>query len=184
MNASGNTKPRLIFGLPETVVDFLIPIVLNLIFIALVALLSWPMGKTVLALRLAKGYLIFWTITFISVIALYQIQRLLRVSLETRVTAFVISNLVTGMYLLTGWSAFAAIAVHEASANSGVGSAVVLWIVGLVSVAMAHVVLTTFHKGTIYTFVNLLVVVVSFVFFGVWPTMAQITYGWFFNLFG
>ncbi len=182
LNTSSGT-PRLIFGLPESVIDFLIPIVLNLLFIVIAALVLWPMGKTVLAFQLAKGLIVFWVITFVSVVVVAQVQRLLHISSDSHEIAFVISNLIHGMFLVVGWSAFASIVVHEATAGAGTGAAVVLWIVGIFSSAMAYVVITTFHRGSIYTLFNVLVTTVSLVICGVWPAMAHTTYGWFFNLF-
>lgn len=183
MNSSSDTRPRLIFGLPESLVDFLIPVALNVIFIVIVALLLWPMGKLAVAVRLMKAYVIFWGITVFSVVVLYQVQRMLRVSAERNFAAFLISNLLLGLTLLAGWSAFSSGVVNEAVADAGVGVTIVLWVVGLVSGIAAHVVVTTFHNGTIYTLSNLIVVVVGFVVFGVWPAVARVTYGRFFNLF-
>ena len=41
--------------------DYLFAIALNAVFLGLVALLLWALGKAAMALSFAKGYWIFWT---------------------------------------------------------------------------------------------------------------------------
>lgn len=183
MNAPGDTSSRLVFGLPEPAIDFLIALGLNVIFVALVALLLWPLGKIVLAARLTKGYAVFWIVTLITAIVLFQIQRLVRVSPETRVSTYVVSNLGHGMFLLAGWSAFAAVSIHAVTAGAAAGITTVLWVVGIISSVIAFVVVTTFHRGVIYRLGNILVALVSFTVFAIWPGAAQALYGWFFDRF-
>ena len=40
---------------------YLFAIVLNAVFLVLIALLLWPLGKATMTLQSAKGYWIFWT---------------------------------------------------------------------------------------------------------------------------
>lgn len=163
--------------------DFLIALALNLIFIALVALLLWPLGKAMLSLRLAKGYVVFWIITFITAVALYRIQRWFRVDADTHVDHYVLSNLGHSVLLLSGWSAFAALLTHSFVVETSTWRAVVLWMVAFGSCVVAFIIVTTFHRGSVYRLVNLFVALVSLVVFAVWPAAAHALFGWFFDLF-
>ena len=42
--------------------DYLFALVVNLLFVALLMLLLWPLGRVNLAIRLAKGFWMFWTV--------------------------------------------------------------------------------------------------------------------------
>lgn len=46
--------------------DYLFALVLNVVFVALIALLLWPLGRVNMAFRLAKGYWMFWTVLIVT----------------------------------------------------------------------------------------------------------------------
>lgn len=169
--------------MPESVIDFLIPIVMNVAFITIAALVLWPMGKTSSAFQLAKGFVVFWVVTLVTVVAVAVVQRMLRISADNHEVAFIGSNVIHGMFLVTGWAAFASLVVHAATQNTTSVATIVIWIVGVLSCLMAYTILTTFHPGTIYTLFNSVTTILSFAIFGIWPGLAQKTYGWFFDLF-
>ena len=183
MNRSSNSGSRRLLSLPEPALDLLIALVLNLIFIGLAALLLWPLGKTTLSLRLAKGYVVFWIVTAITAIGLYQMQRLFRIDIDERVNAYVLSNLAHGLFLLLGWSAFSAISVHSSVAGMTIWPLMILWTIGVMSSVVALVVVTTIHRGVVYRLVNVIATVVSFLVFAIWPAAAHAIFGWFFHLF-
>lgn len=170
-------------GLPEPALDFLIALAVNLIFIGLAALLLWPLGKTMLLVRLAKGYSVFWVVITMTAIGLYQAQRLFHVDIDTRVNAYVLSNLAHGGFLLIGWSAFAAIGVHYFVARMTIWLSVILWTIGVLSSLVAFIVVTTFHRGVVYRLVNAIAALTSFVVFAIWPVAGQAAFCWFCNLF-
>lgn len=60
----------------------------------------------------------------------------------------------------------------------------IVYVVGGLASYMAFVVVTAFYKGSLYKIVTLPLVMVSYVFFAVWPGPDEILYGWFFAFFG
>ncbi len=163
--------------------EILVAIALNVVFLALIALLLWPLGKPALALRLAKGYSILWLVTFLTVVVLNRVHRLFRMNLYDRANAFVISNLAVSCVLQAGWSAFAALTVQSLVVGTPVWSAVALYIVGFLSCLIASFAVSSFYQGQIYRLVSLPLALVSFVVFSVWPAGGRVMYGWFFDLF-
>ena len=163
--------------------DYLFANVLNIVFLVLTALLLWPLGKATMALRLAKGYWIFWIVMLMTSAALVLIQRLLRMDLHSRSDAYVISALVLSGFLQVGWSAFAALLVSDFIADSSAWTALLLYTVGVVSCYVACVVVGAFYMGGLYRMVNLALAFLSFVVFNFWPAASRAIYGWFFNIF-
>jgi hypothetical protein len=163
--------------------DYLYANVQNAVFLALVALLLWPLGRATMALRLAKGYWVFWIVLLMTGAALIQFRRIFRVDLESRYDAYVISALVVSGFLQAGWSAFAAVTVRDFAAAAPVWIAVVLYTVGLLSCWVAYGVVSALYMGSIYRLFNLPLAAGSFVLFGVWPAAGRALYGWFFDLF-
>jgi hypothetical protein len=170
-------------GLPETALDFLIALALNLIFVALIAVLLWPLGKAMLALRLAKGYGIFWILTAITAVAVSQIQRFFRVDAYRHVDAYVVSNLSHGVFLLAGWSAFAVVTVRSFVAPAPLWVTAILWLVGIFSSVIAFTVITSFYRGGVYRVMNISLAIISFAVFALWPASGRAIFGWFFDLF-
>lgn len=183
MNRVIYNTSRLVHVLPEEVLDFLIALILNLIFVALAALLLWPLGKPMMALRLAKGYSILWVVTALTGAALYRVQKFFRVDTDTHYDALVISNLAHAVLLLAGWSAFAALTIRVFVSGTPGWIALILWLIGLLSSHIAFIVLSSFYKGTVYKMVNAILASITFIVFAVWPASGRAIYGWFFDLF-
>lgn len=163
--------------------NFLIAAFLNLIFLALAALLLWPLGKISLALSLVKGYVIFWSVAFLTALMLDRLQRFFRVEIDTHFDAYVISNLAHSVILLLGWAAFAALVVGRFVVDAPVWVAAILYFVGLVSSHSSYNILRAFYPGYIYTTVSLASALGGYAVFAVWPGAARFLFGWFFDLY-
>lgn len=164
--------------------EILVALALNILFLALVALLLWPLGKPVLAFRLAKGYGILWIAVWIAAALGYRIQKFFRVNLYDHPDAYVNSNLAVSCFLQMGWSAFAALIVHSFVTGAPLWMMAVLYLVGGLSCLIAFFAVSSFYQGHIYKFISLPLALVSFIVFSVWPASGRVLYGWFFNLFG
>jgi hypothetical protein len=174
---------RLGFELPDELFDFVFGAALNLVFLALVALLLWPLGKLTMALSLAKGFYILWVVTILTATAIDNIQRFFRIDPDTHIDAYVISNFSHSLLMLSGWSAFAALTVRGFVVDVSVWVASILYVVGFLSSYVAFIILSAIYTGGIYKLLNLTVALASFILFAVWPAAARVLYGWFFNLF-
>jgi hypothetical protein len=174
---------RIMNHVSEEVMDFLIGFVLNLLFLTLIALLLWPLDRMMLVVRLAKGYGIFWGITLITALMVERIQRVFRIDADTHFDAYVISNLSHSVFLLAGWSAFAALTVRHFDVATPVWITVILYLVGFLSSYVAFMILSSFYSGHLYKMINLPLALVSFLVFAAWPTSGRVIYGWFFDLF-
>lgn len=163
--------------------DYLFAIVLNIVFLALTALLLWPLGRTITAFRLAKGYWTFWAVLIITTSLLVVVQRILRMNLYSHSHAYVISGVVLSSFLHAGWSAFAVVVVQNSVAGARVWTMIILYAAGGLSTYVACVIVGAFFVGTLYRMVTLALGIVSFIVFSVWPTAGGAIYGWFFDLF-
>lgn len=163
--------------------DYLFAIVLNAVFLLLVALLLWPMGRVGMAWRLAKAYWIFWTAVIVIASLVALAHRIFRMDLYSHANAYVIIGLITGGFLQIGWSAFVALIIYNATAGASVWMVIILYAVGVVSCWVAAVIVAAFYLGTLYRMVNLALAIASFVVFSVWPATGSAIYGWFFKLF-
>jgi hypothetical protein len=163
--------------------EVLVAATLNLVFLALIALLLWPLGKPVLAFRLAKGYGLLWIVTFVTILLVHRVYHFFRVDLYTHVDAYVLSNLAVSCFLQAGWSAFTALMVQSFVVNTPVWTVVTLYLVGVLSCLIAYFVVSSFYQGHIYKMVSLPLALVSFIVFSVWPATGRLIYGWFFDLF-
>lgn len=167
----------------EDLYGLVFALALNAVFLALVALLLWPLGRSALTLTLAKGYVLFWVVVSVTAIALFSAHKLFRVELCARADAHMISNLLVGGLMQAGWSAFAALVVRNSAAAAPVWAAVILYAVGVLSCFVAFNVVSGFYTGQIYRIINLPLALICFVVFGVWPALGRLTYGRFFELF-
>ena len=163
--------------------DYLFAVALNAVFLALTALLLWPLGGATIALRLAKGYWIFWTVLIAVACLLVLAQRIFRMDLYSRFNAYVISGLVVSGFLLAGWSAFAALVMDSSVSSAPIWKKIILYTIGGVSSYVASVIMAAFFTGGLYRMVNLVLAIVSFIVFSVWPAAGGAIYGWFFRLF-
>ena len=163
--------------------DYLYANVLNLVFLAVTALVLWPMGQAMTSWGLAKGYWIFWIVLIWTSILVYLFQRIFRVDMDSHYDLYVISGLAVSSVLQVGWSAFAALVIHNSFATAPVWIDVVLFIVGLFSSFVACAIVSAFYMGSIYRTVNLILAILSYLIFILWPAAARTLYGWFFDLF-
>ena len=162
--------------------DYLFAIVLNIFFLALTTVLLWPLGSATSALRLAKGYWIFWTVVIMTSALMVLLQRLFRMDLYSHFDAYVISGLALSGFLQAGWSAFVALVVRNSLTDPSIWKAVVVYVIGLVSCYVAAVIVGAFYVGGLYRMINLGVAAISFVTFSIWPSSGVALYGWFFDL--
>lgn len=163
--------------------DLLFAVALNILFVALVALLLWPLGRASMAFRLAQGYGIFWLAMDALTVLLLLFRRIFRVDMYSHFDAYLISALAVSGFLQAGWSAFAALTVRDFAAGAPVWTAAALYVVGFLSCHVAFQIVAAYYSGSIYRYVNVLLAFVSFVVFSVWPAAARVLYGWFFDLF-
>ena len=147
--------------------EFLFALVLNVVFLAAIALLLWPLGKLTLALGLAKGYGVLWIVIGVTAGALNGIHRLFRVNMYDHPDAFVYSNLAVSCLLQAGWAAFAALAIHGLTAGAPGWVAVILYFVGVLSCIVAFVAVSAFYQGHIYRLISLPLALASFLVFSV-----------------
>lgn len=164
--------------------EYLYANALNIVFLALASLVLWPLGRASMALTLAKGYWVFWSIVILTAVLVALFQRAFRVDMYSHFDAYVISGLVSGGFMQAGWSAFAALTVHGFVPDAPAWVAAVLYAVGALSCFVAFAVVSAFYMGHIYRYVNLPLALVSFVVFSVWPAAGRWIYGWFFDIAG
>jgi hypothetical protein len=163
--------------------DYLFAIVLNAVFLALIALVLWPLGRATMALQLGKGYWIFWTAVIVTASILVLIQRMFRMDLYSHFDAYVITGLAVSGFCQVGWSAFVAPIMHNVAAGAPLWIMIVVYAIGVLSCYVATVILGAFYMGGIYRMVNLILALASFILFSVWPGAGTSMYGWFFDLF-
>src|SRR3712207_1896378 len=85
--------------------DYLFAIVLNAVFLVLIALLLWPLGRVTMVFSLAKGYWIFWTGVIVTACVLALLQRIFRMDLDSHFDAYVITGVIMSGFVQVGWSA-------------------------------------------------------------------------------
>lgn len=163
--------------------EILFGITLNVVFLALITLLLWPLGSPGLALRLAKGYIVLWLVTLMLAGTVYKVQEFFRVDIYEHGNVFLFSNLAASCVLQTGWTAFAAQAVSGFTVAAPVWTVFVLYFVGLLSCLVAYYVVGSFYQGSFYRLTSLPLNVLSFIVFCVWPASGRALYGWFFDKF-
>ena len=163
--------------------DYLFSLVLTICFLALTALLLWPMGHAALAWRLTKGYWVLYVVLIWTSIIILLLQRRFRIDMYSHYNAYVISGLVVSGFIQAGWSAFAALVVRDFTVAASVWVDIALYSVGVFSCYVACSIVGAFYMGGIYRMTNLLIAMLSFVVFSIWPLAADVLYRWFFNLF-
>jgi hypothetical protein len=163
--------------------EALVALALNLLFLALIALLLWPLDRLQLALGLAKGSGILWIAVCVAFVLVLRIQRLFGVNLYDHPDAYVSSNLVVSCFLQTGWAAFTAQAVRSFVPGLPVWGVVLSYLAGALSCLMAFFVVSSFYQGTVYKLISLPLALTGFLVFSVWPASSRALYGWFFRLF-
>ena len=163
--------------------DYLFALVLNAVFLALIALLLWPLGKATLAWKLTKAYWIFWTAVIAVSCILALAQRVFKMDLYSRSDAYIITGLAVSAFLQAGWSAYAAPIVRGSTADASIPVMIILYVIGGVSAYVAAVIVGAFYMGGLYRLVNSALAILSFAVFSVWPAAGIAIYGWFFKIF-
>jgi len=174
----------LIHDAQKDLFELLFALVLNILFLALIALLLWPLDQLRLAFQLAKGYGVLWIVVSITTLLLNQTQRRFRVNLYDHANTYVLSNLVISCLLQVGWSAFAVLTLHASVTGVPSWLTLFLYLGAVLSCFIAFLVVSAFYQGQIYRLFSLLLAVVSFLIFSLWPASARYLYGWFFQLLG
>ncbi len=163
--------------------ELLFAIVLNMVFLALMALLLWPLGSQILAFRMAQGYVIFWVTFVVATMLLNGIHRFFKVNIYDHADAYVNSNVAVSGFLQVGWSAFAALVVQDLAVSRPFWRGLSLYFVGFLSCYITFNIVSSFYTGSIYKTINLPLAFVSFIVFSIWPVLARVTFGQFFQLF-
>jgi hypothetical protein len=161
----------------------IVAVALCLLFPALVALALWPAGRGAMGLRLLKGFCVLWLVVLVAHSLLVAVQKRLRVDLYSHPDAFAVSNILVSGVLMTGWTAFAALAARDSAAGAGLWLAGGLYFVGFLSGVVACQVLGSFYGGHVYKFACLLLACSTFPAFAAWPSAARAVFGKFFDLF-
>jgi len=167
MKAHSESNKWLMHDDQKELFEILIALALNAGFIALVALVLWPLEKSSLAFRLAKGYGILWVMTWAVALMGNRIQDYLRVNIYERVNAYVVSNLAVSCFLQVGWAAFAAHTVNSFRPGTSTWIGIALGFVGVLSCLIAYFAVSSFYQGHIYKLISLPLGVISFITFSV-----------------
>lgn len=163
--------------------EFLVALALNLVFLALSALLLWPLDKLALAWSMAKGYALLWIVIFVTAVLLHTFQRFFRMNIYDRANAYIGSALAVCCLLQFGWAAFAALSVQSFASGGSIWTGVILYLVGGLSCLSAFFAVTSFYQGAVYKLTSLPLALVSFLVFSLWPNVARLAFGWFFQFF-
>jgi hypothetical protein len=156
--------------------ELLLAFILVLLFLGLAALLLWPLGRLALVAGLAKGFGLLWVVLWVTAALAGLFQRLFRMNLYDRSTAYLASGLILGGLLQVGWSAFAALTIHGFVAEASFRTAAALHSVGALSCLAAFFAISSVYQGTIYKLVNLPLALVSFLVFSVWPGVVVLAF--------
>jgi hypothetical protein len=171
MKAHGEASKWLMHNDQKEVFEILVALVFNVGFLALVAVLLWPLGKSSLAFRLATGYAVLWVLTWAVALLGNRIQDYFGMNIYERVNAYVFSNLAISCLLQVGWAAFAAHTVNGFRPGTSTGIVIALGFVGVLSCLIAYFAVSSFYQGHIYKVVSLPLGVISFIAFSWWPGM-------------
>ena len=163
--------------------DYLFAVVLNATFLALIALLLWPLGRASVAWRLTKAYWVFWAAVIVTSSLVALAHRIFKMDLYERANAYIITGLAVSAFLQIGWSAYAAPVFHSAVASASLWVTIVLYLIGGISAYVAAVIVGAFYMGGLYRLINSALAILSFVAFSIWPAAGTAMYGWFFNVF-
>jgi hypothetical protein len=165
----GDFVRRLVDDDRNDLFELAVALVLNLLFLGLAALLLWPLGRTALALSLAKGLGLLWIVLGLTTPLVHGAQRLARMNLYDRANLFFASNLVASCALQIGWAAVAAPAVQTALPGASPWVAAALHATGALSCLAAYAAVSAVYQGTLYRLVSLPLALVCYVAFSVWP---------------
>lgn len=163
--------------------EFVVGLVVNALFLGLVALLLWSLDGPALAAPLAKGYAVLWCATAFTAISVGVIQAMLRLDVNDNFDLYVAPGVAFGVALVTCWSAFAALTAGGHAAGAPTWTKLALYGVGFLASFIGCWVVNSFYQGHLYKAINLPLSLASFAVFAVWPAAGRALYGWFFDLF-
>lgn len=178
----GNLGNR-IANAPVEAWEFAVGLVINALFLGLVALLLWSLDGPALAARLGKGYAVLWCVTAFTAISVGVIQAFLRLDVTDDFNLYVAPGVAFGVVLLTCWSAFAALTVRGFADGASAGQKLALHAAGFLASFVGYWVVSSFYQGQLYKFINLPLALAGYLVFAVWPAAGRALYGWFFDLF-
>jgi hypothetical protein len=183
MKSHGEFSKWLMHHDQKDLFEVLVASAMNVVFLVLIVLLLWPLGRPLLAFHLAKGYGVLWGLTCVAALLGNRIQEFFRVNIYDRSNAYVISNLAVSCILQAGWSAFAALTLHRFVPDTPIWIVMLLYLVGILSCLIAFFAVSSFYQGHVYKLVSLPLALISFAVFSVWPAGGRLIFGWFFELF-
>lgn len=157
--------------------------VVNIIFLAVAAVLLLPLGRGTLVLRLLAGYWLLWGVLGVLTAVTAVTIRRFRVDTDRMSDAYLLSNIVPGAVVTACWTAFAALMMNGAAADAPLWAAAILHLVGLLSSWIAFSVVSMIYQGSLYKGVNLPIALAGYVLFAAWPAAARFAFGWFPRLF-
>jgi hypothetical protein len=152
-----------------------------LAFLVMVLLATLILGRIELAWALTKGFLLLWAFLFAEQAIQAFVQRVLRLS-ELEHWGLVLFNLLLTLVLCLVWSAFVSLEVTRAVADIGWLGIGVLHGLGLIGAWLGFGAITGFFTGTLYRISGLVVSLLGYVVFAIFPNLAQGIFGWFFVL--
>jgi len=158
--------------------------VIALLFLLLTTLILWPLSKLAIALLFAKGYGVLLVLLIAVTLLDAVIRQVFRIDEDSHFDLYVLYGSIFSGTLQIGWSAFAAIAVHNVIAGVPIWGLIILFLLGFLSCYVAASFIAVFFSGKIYQILNLILAVISFVVFAIWPASAQWLFGWFFTFIG
>jgi hypothetical protein len=163
--------------------DYVFATVLNAVYLIVIALLLWPLGRAGMAWRLTKAFWVFWTAVIVVASVHALAQRIFKMDLYERSDAYIITGLAASAFLQIGWSAYAAPVVLGSVSGAPVWMMIILYVIGAISAYVAAVIVGAFYMGGLYRLINSALAILSFVVFSVWPAAGMALYGWFFRIF-
>ncbi|HEV3468058.1 MAG TPA: hypothetical protein VG148_01970 [Pyrinomonadaceae bacterium] len=163
--------------------EFAVGLVINALFLGLVALLLWSLDGPALAARLGKGYAVLWCVTAFTAISVGVIQAFLGLDAGYDFNLYVAPGVASGVVLLTCWSAFAALTVRGFAAGAPFWPALALHAAGFLASFVGWSVVSSFYQGYLYKLINLPLALAGYLVFAAWPAAGRALYGWFFDLF-
>lgn len=153
--------------------DAVVALIIGALFLGLGALVLWPLGMLALVPILLRGLAVLWGVTLASGLLLWIVHRVLRVSVEDRAAAFVITNALVSCTLQLGWAAFVALRVRALAEGASSGAAAGLYVVGGLSCFVALHTVSVFFSGTFYRLIGFPLALLGFVCFCIWPAGAR-----------
>lgn len=153
--------------------DAVVALISGALFLGVSALVLWPLGMLALVPILLRGFAVLWGVTLVSALVLWAVHRVLRVSLEDRAAAFVITSALVSCTLQLGWAAFVALRVRGLAEGASGGAAAGVYAVGGLSCFVALHTVSVFFSGSFYRLISFPLALLGFVCFCVWPAAAR-----------